>query len=108
MQVRLNYIGLPNLVLGAIALALVTVKNHVHLDDHIIITLTLYNPTLCMICDLFSNQEFLDTLDADLIKRLARKAYQRGIGSMDYINSMMVTLYDDDDDDIDHPAENSG
>lgn len=42
-------------------------------------------------------QAFLDTLDAPMIKQLALCCLQRGAGSMDFVHSLMITMYDNDE-----------
>lgn len=39
----------------------------------------------------------MDTLDEDMVKRLATLTMQRGVGSMDYIHGMMLRIYDTDE-----------
>ncbi|CAB3985914.1 Hypothetical predicted protein [Paramuricea clavata] len=45
-------------------------------------------------------KSFLDTSDADMVKQLAMCVLQKGVGRMDYINSMMIVIYDGDEDEV--------
>ncbi|EDO44733.1 predicted protein [Nematostella vectensis] len=49
-------------------------------------------------------KEFIDTLDFETIKSLCVKSLQRGVGSMDFIDSLLVM----EDDDNDREEENLG
>ena len=54
---------------------------------------------------LFTLQEFINTLDSAMVKKLCIRSLRRGIGSMDYIDSLLIIEDDldnsnDDDNDV--------
>ena len=53
---------------------------------------------------LFILQEFIDTLDSATVKKLCIRSLRRGIGSMDYIDSLLI-MEDDLDDPNDHDKD---
>ena len=54
-----------------------------------ILTYIVPKPKQCMF------RHFLDTLGAPMIKQLALCSLQNGAGSMDYVHSVMLRMYDD-------------
>ena len=54
---------------------------------------------------LFVLQEFINTLDLATIKKLCIRSLRRGIGSMDYIDSLLIMEDDLDNANIDDDAE---
>ena len=58
---------------------------------------------------LFILQEFINTLDSATVKKLCIRSLRRGIGSMDYIDSLLIMEDDldnaNDDDNDDNDAE---
>ena len=46
-----------------------------------------------------TSQEFIQTLDEELAKKLATRALQRGVGSMDYIDMLLIQEDPEDEND---------
>ena len=56
---------------------------------------------ICLILS-FVFQDFIGTLDANMVKRLCIRSLRRGVGSMDYIQSLLIMEDDLDDDEEEH------
>ena len=50
---------------------------------------------------LFAIQEFIETLDADTIKKLCIRSLQQGVGSMGFVDSLLIMEDDNTDDELD-------
>lgn len=57
---------------------------------------------------LFILQEFIDTLDSATVKKLCIRSRRRGIGSMDYIDSVLIMDDGDKDAEVYSPAAEAG
>lgn len=50
---------------------------------------------------LFAIHEFIETLDADTIKKICMRSLQRGVGSMDFVDSLLIMEDDKTNDELD-------